>query len=195
MNVTVHALDRYDFDAGATDEEGRLRIRRASRLAAAAVAVLVLVGCGHRTGSADAAGAPESRSGGIGEPGIRQDEDLVRKYFPELGDFDAVEWAGEVLGKGRSSVPGPSDFRVSGVVRLADADVARLSKGYAWQDEPGTPVVLGTVRPRVPVSVQWQTSEDFVTAVTQGRYSATFYADFKRKSIVFDAVNPEKKAV
>ncbi|MFC8369299.1 hypothetical protein ACFUIT_15170 [Streptomyces sp. NPDC057239] len=116
MNVTVHALDQYDFDAGAADEEGRLRIRRASRLAAAAVAVLVLAGCGHPTGSADAAGAPESRSGGIGEPGIRQD-------------------------------------------------------------------------------VRWQTSEDFVTAVTQGRCSATFYADFKRKSIVFDAVNPEKKAV
>ncbi|MFI5566156.1 hypothetical protein ACIA6T_02005 [Streptomyces sp. NPDC051740] len=159
------------------------------------MAVLALAGCGHRTGSADTAGAPESRSGEIGEPGIRQDEDLVRKYFPELGDFDSVEWAGETLGKGRSSVPGPSDFRVSGVVRLADADVARLSKDHAWRNEPGTPVVLGTVRPRLPAGVQWQTSEDFVTAVTQGRYSATFYADFERKLIVFDAVSPEKNAV
>ncbi|MFV0134047.1 hypothetical protein ACLGIH_12525 [Streptomyces sp. HMX87] len=157
------------------------------------MAALVPSGCGHRTEPADAASAQESRAAETGEPGIRQDKEPVRKYFPELGHFDAVEWTGEVLGKGRSSVPGPSDIRVSGVVRLADADVARLSKDYAWQDEPGAPVVLSTIRPRVPGSAQWQTSEDFETAVTQGRYSATFYADFERKVIVFDAVNPEKK--
>ncbi|OKJ94754.1 hypothetical protein AMK33_31220 [Streptomyces sp. CB02400] len=60
---------------------------------------------------------------------------------------------------------------------------------------PGIPVRGGIGEPGIRQDVRWQTSEDFVTAVTQGRCSATFYADFKRKSIVFDAVNPEKKAV
>jgi hypothetical protein len=65
--------------------------------------------------------------------GPAQDQQVIQDLAPECpaapfrsGDFDSAERNGEILGKGRSAVPGPSGFRVSGVVRLADVDTARL---------------------------------------------------------------------
>jgi predicted small secreted protein len=166
---------------------------------ALAVASVLLAGCGNENRSAGAASssAGESRDDADwkSDQGIRRDKELVKKYFPELGDFDDVVWKGEILGDARSVMPGPSDIQVSGVVRLADADATKLRQDYIWQAEPGTPVVLSDVRSYVPKSAQWQTSMGFTTAVTEGRYSARFYADFDQKVIVFDARNPRKKTL
>jgi hypothetical protein len=162
-----------------------------------AIASALLTGCGGVSPSAGVAEpAEESRAdvASKSDQGIRRDKDLVKQYFPELGNFHEVVWKGEILGGDpRSLMPGPSDFEVSGVVRLADADVAKLRQDYTWQVEPGAPVVLSDIHPRVPKSVQWQTSENFTAAITEGRYAATFYADFDQKIVVFDARNPRKK--
>ncbi|MFD8429799.1 hypothetical protein ACFV1R_19580 [Streptomyces coelicoflavus] len=168
--------------------------RSVLRQVAVAVAVVALSGCGRHAGVADGAGPRESRAAVSGAPGIRRDEGPVRQRFPELGDVAGVEWTGEVLGKRRSSAPGPTDVRMSGVVRLTDADASRLSEEYVWQDGPGTPVVSSLLRPRVPESTRWQTSAEFTAVVTRGRYSAAFHADFDRQVIVFDAVNPERRS-
>ncbi|MFE5602860.1 hypothetical protein ACFQ8O_27190 [Streptomyces coelicoflavus] len=167
--------------------------RSALRQVALAVAVVALAGCGRHPGVADGAGPRESKTAVSAAPGIRRDEGPVRQRFPELGDVAGVEWTGEVLGSGRSSAPGPTDVRMSGVVRLTDADASRLSEEYVWQDGPGAPVVSSLLRSRVPRSTRWQTSTDFTADVTRGRYSATFHADFGRQVIVFDAVNPERR--
>ncbi|MFE2439673.1 hypothetical protein [Streptomyces sp. NPDC059409] len=167
--------------------------RSVLRQVAVAVAVVALSGCGRHPGVADGAGPREPTAVVSAAPAIRRDEEPVRQRFPELGDVAGVEWTGEVLGGGRSSAPGPTDVRMSGVVRLTDADASRLSEEYVWQDGPGTPVVSSLLRPRVPESTRWQTSADFTADVTRGRYSATFHADFGRRVIVFDAVNPERR--
>ncbi|WP_326791898.1 hypothetical protein OHA79_05775 [Streptomyces sp. NBC_00841] len=153
-----------------------------------------MTSCGGELQQAESAGtgAPRVDAARKSDQGIRRDKKLVREYFPELGDFEAVVWKGEILGDARSVVPGPSDFQVSGVVHLGDGDAARLRRDYAWKSEPGTPVVLSDIRPEVPKGADWQTSEDFTLNITDDHYAATFYADFDRKIVVFDARNPER---
>ncbi|WP_406729700.1 hypothetical protein WJ438_15570 [Streptomyces sp. GD-15H] len=167
------------------------RVGPVSLLAALVLAALTLSGCGRGPDSADAGPGRETRAPQSADPGVRQDRQPVRTHFPELGDFSSVIWKEEILGKDTSRVPGPSDVRVSGVVRLADADVARLKDDYAWRHEPSTPVVLSDIRPHVPAGTHWQTSEDFTAAVTQEHYSGAFHADFEQRIVVFDAINPE----
>lgn len=58
----------------------------------------------------------------------------------------------ESPGKGRSAVPGPSDFRVSGVVRLADVDTARLRLSTRTRQHTGTATGAPTSRPTCPSS-------------------------------------------
>jgi hypothetical protein len=92
----------------------------------ALVCGVLVAGCGT-----DAESAPEH--------GVRRDEKVIRQYFPEPGDFEEVVWTGELLGDSRSSVPGPSDFRVSGMIRLTESDTRRLRSEYVWQAAPGRP--------------------------------------------------------
>ncbi|MFF0205654.1 hypothetical protein [Streptomyces sp. NPDC005017] len=125
---------------------------------------------------------------------LRYDEEPVRARFPEFGDFTSVVWRGEALGVSDRSVPGPTDVRMAGVVRLADADARRLRDGYSWRDAPAQPEVPADLGPHVPAGARWRTSDGFARAVTGDRYPATFHADLERKLLVFEAVNPQPKA-
>ncbi|CAL9345043.1 hypothetical protein [Streptomyces sp. enrichment culture] len=155
--------------------------------------VLVLValsaalsGCG---GPADGTGAGPNAVGG----GLREDPGPVRARFPEFGDFEAVVWRGEALGDGGGrSVPGPTDVRMSGVVRLGGGDAAQLRKRYAWREAAGGPRVPGGLATRIPAGARWWSSADFTRAVTDGRHPASFHVDLDRRVLVFDAVNPAR---
>ncbi|MFJ9587467.1 hypothetical protein [Streptomyces acidicola] len=118
------------------------------------MAALVLTGCAEQVRSVESVRTEDSRATATADSsaaGLRKDEEPVRVRFPEFGDFSSVVWKGEALGRNdRSSVPGPTDVRMSGVVRLTDADAARLRDGYAWQDASGTPEVPSDLRARVP---------------------------------------------
>ncbi|MFI7409668.1 hypothetical protein ACIBU0_13490 [Streptomyces sp. NPDC049627] len=165
--------------------------------AAAAVVTLMLSGCAEQAQSVHTARSEAPRAtaaAASASPGLRQDEEPVRARFPEFGDFSSTLWKGEALGgTDRTSVPGPTDVRMSGIVRLTDADAARLRKDYAWQDTSRQPELPGGLRAQVPAGARWQTSADFTRAVTGDRYTATFLADLERKVLIFDAVNPERK--
>jgi hypothetical protein len=155
----------------------------------------MLAGC-SMGGMHHGASSEVERGGVSASPveGIRRDEAVVSKYFPEFGHPKSVAWAGDVLGDGRSGVPGPSDVRISGVVWLSDFDAARIQHGYTWRPTPSAPDVVNAVQDQVPESSEWQSSEDFHSEVTErGRYFATFAVDFTRKVLVFNARNPEKK--
>ncbi|MFI9150221.1 hypothetical protein [Streptomyces sp. NPDC053367] len=153
-----------------------------------AVAALVLTGCAGQPQPVGAAASPAA-------PGLRRDEEPVRARFPEFGDFTSSVWLGEVLGQnhGRPAVPGPTDVRMAGVVRLTAVDAARLRDTYTWQDAPAQPALPEGLRPEVPAGARWRTSAGFTRAVTGGLYPAAFHADLDRKVLVFDAVNPETK--
>jgi hypothetical protein len=81
---------------------------------------------------------------------------------------------------------------MSGVVRLAEADVADLKEHYAWTVTPELPDVVDTVDSSVPKAGRWQVSEPFTNEVTDGRYAASFLVDFEGGVLVFDAMNPTR---
>ncbi|NUP15657.1 MAG: hypothetical protein HOZ81_06090 [Streptomyces sp.] len=180
---------------------GGTRARSASLAAATvAMAALALTGCAEqRTQSVDTARPQDSRATATAASpaadGLRKDEEPVRVRFPEFGDFASVVWKGETLGQdSRESVPGPTDVRMSGIVRLTDTDAARLKDAYTWQNTSAQPDLPTDLRAQLPSDgPRWQTSTDFTRAVTGDRYTATFHADLDRKMLVFDAVNPEKR--
>ncbi|MDC0768572.1 hypothetical protein [Streptomyces sp. HD] len=167
--------------------------------ATVAMAALALTGCAEQRTQAVDTGRPQgsratATAGSPAADGLRKDEEPVRARFPEFGDFAAVVWKGEALGQNdRSSVPGPTDVRMSGVVRLTEADATRLQDTYTWQGTSAQPDLPTDLRAQLPSGARWQTSTDFTRAVTGDRYTATFHADLDRKVLVFDAVNPEKK--
>ncbi|MET4660575.1 hypothetical protein ABID80_004301 [Streptomyces sp. PvP037] len=159
----------------------RTRLLRGVASGGLALAGVLVAGCGAGAGAAS-------------EPEVRRDEKVIRRYFPEFGDFEEVVWAGETLGDdSRGSVPGPSDVRVSGVVRLAESDARRLRGAYEWRAAPDGPDVLPGIRPHVPGEADWLTSEGFTATVTGGRYPGAFHLDLRKKTLVFDARNPTKK--
>ncbi|MFE5023485.1 hypothetical protein ACFRAO_09260 [Streptomyces sp. NPDC056656] len=242
MKVTVHALDQYDFNAGAADiasgspdsENGRLAVLgwahpylsrgtvtrnvtwtlgqagsttmavdsghdRHGRWAgaswmlvvAAAASVIALTGCG--SGAATSADTSRAAASDSKDGALRHDRQPVADRFPELGDFTSVVWASDVLGQDSRGAPGPSDVRMSGVVRLTAAQSEDLRKRYAWHSTPERPDVVEHLASHVPQAGEWKDSDDFTEAVTGGRYSASFSVDFGRGVAVFEAVNPERK--
>lgn len=148
---------------------------------------------------------------------IRRDTAPVLRRFPQFGTVTGVEWASAPLGKAGSRVPGPTDYRLSGVATLAESDVRRLLKEYAWTPAAEPPDVLAIIAPSVPEEseaspaskasktpmastastastaskgIAWRTSEAFTSAVSGDVYSATFHLDPVTGTMVFDAVNP-----
>ncbi|MET9734797.1 hypothetical protein ABZZ79_30410 [Streptomyces sp. NPDC006458] len=181
------------MSSGAAGPLRRLSTARLATAVTAAVAALVLTGCGEqpRPGSPDRTGDSAARADR--PEGLREDEEPVRARFPEFGDFTSVVWEGEVLGANDRSVPGPTDVRMAGVVHLADADARRLREGYSWQAASVRPRVPKDLLPHVPDGAHWRTSDGFTRAVTGDRYPATFHADLERRVLVFEAVNPQRK--
>ncbi|MGA5030259.1 MULTISPECIES: hypothetical protein [unclassified Streptomyces] len=124
-------------------------------------------------------------AGSTPEQDVRRDAKVIRQYFPELGAFEEVVWTGELLGDARAAVPGPSDFRVSGMVRLTASDTRRLRTEYTWQGAPEGPAVLADMRPYGPGQADWKTSDGFTATVTEGRYAGSFHVDFQKNTLVF----------
>ncbi|MPY54827.1 hypothetical protein [Streptomyces acidicola] len=64
-----------------------------ARLAAAAVAALVLTGCAEQARSVESVRTEDSRATATADSsaaGLRKDEEPVRVRFPEFGDFSSV---------------------------------------------------------------------------------------------------------
>ncbi|MGA5195290.1 hypothetical protein [Streptomyces exfoliatus] len=169
----------------------------APRTAVGALFLLILIsGCGTGTGSGASGGgrvsadAPSRSAEQTPPVEVRRDRGPVLKRFPQLGNITGVEWASAPLGSGSSRVPGPTDFRLSGVATLAEADVRRLQAEYHWVPGQGSPAVLEVIAPKVPAGTSWQMSEGFTSAVTGDVYTATFRLDPATGVMVFDAVNP-----
>ncbi|MFE4537580.1 hypothetical protein ACFRKB_21235 [Streptomyces scopuliridis] len=160
----------------------------------AALALALITGCGG--GAADTASVrspagSSARSPETAEPAatIERDKEPVLERFPEFGDITAVEWVTKVLGR-PSEMPGPTDFRVSGVAQLADADAERLQQEYDWVPAEEAPATLAGISSRVPEGVAWEVSKGFTSQVTGGTFEATFFLDPEAGVMVFDAVNP-----
>ncbi|MFR9675492.1 hypothetical protein [Streptomyces sp. TR02-1] len=178
-------------------EGGEARSGGGLRLAAAGAALCasLLTGCGDDGGQVAAAapgseGVPASTAA---DDGVRLDKKLVKAYFPEFGNVVSVAWKGSLLDD--PTAPGPSDVRVVGVVELSAVDVRSLRDAYTWRDGPDEPKVPAELLPRLPEDARWQVSREFTRTVTRdGAYSGSFFVALDRRTVVFDAVNPEKRS-
>lgn len=155
-------------------------------LATVVMGAMAVAGCGAQR--SDAA-RPEASASASAEARVRHDKQPVRVRFPQLGDFERVAWSASPLGEADARVPGPTDVRMSGIVWLTAADAASLRSAYAWRTANAGPDVLDGLSAHVPDDVSWQ-----VTAVyaESAEGAAVFHADFDRKVVVFDAVNPPR---
>lgn len=169
-------------------------VRRAYGAVALVAALALITGCGSgvadtasvRSPAGSSARSPESAEP---EPTIERDKEPVLERFPEFGDITSVEWVAKDFGK-PSRMAGPTDFRVSGVAQLADADAERLRKEHDWVPAEEAPATLAGISSRVPEGVAWEVSEGFTSQVTGGAFEATFFLDPETGVMVFDAVNP-----
>ncbi|WP_274561532.1 hypothetical protein [Streptomyces spiramyceticus] len=170
------------------------------RTAAALLVSLTLIsGCGSgmaNSASSRNAASPSTHSAekGQAEGAIQRDKAPVLERFPQLGNITGVEWATAPLGSPTSDVPGPSDFRVSGVAHLAKEDLLLLQREYDWVPSAQPLGALESIAPLVLKGVAWKASEEFTSVVTGGGYTAAFHLDPDAGVVIFDAVNPEVAA-
>lgn len=145
-------------------------------------------------GLAVTSGCGEPPSGGAGAkaPGfdeVRHDEGPVRARFPELGDPERVAWVARPLGEADPRVPGPTDVRMSGVVRLSAGTAESLRSVYAWRVTEAGPKVLPELSSHVPDDASWQVADAYEPGAEA---SGELHCDFGRRVVVFDAVNPPR---
>lgn len=121
---------------------------------------------------------------------IRRDAAPVERRFPQLGRLDGVTWALWLPSSADSRMPGPTDYAVSGVARLSEADTRRLGEQYTWAAADDGPSLHDEVAGEVPQGVAWQSSDTFEQDVTGGLYEASFHFDPDGRVMLFAATNP-----
>jgi hypothetical protein len=154
------------------------------RIAAAVLLSLALVsGCGSGVGdlsdSRSAANSPAPSA-------IQRDKKPVLELFPKLGNVADIEWDEVPLGSASSRIPGPTDYRLSGVAHFTKDDVRRLQQDYDWAPAKKPPAVLKSVAPMVPKGAAWKVSAEYTSVITGDMYTAKFHFDPEAGVVVFD---------
>ncbi|MFD5243875.1 hypothetical protein ACFWIW_05005 [Amycolatopsis sp. NPDC058340] len=93
------------------------------------------------------------------EVAVHTDPAPVAEDFPEIGEIVQASWVEERLGasEGRIEAPGPSDLRLSAVVKLRREAVAKVLDGYKCQ--AGSPAVPEPLKGLFPTGVKWLSCE------------------------------------
>lgn len=93
------------------------------------------------------------------EPVVYTDPAAVAEDFPEVGEIVEASWVEERLGvsEGRIEAPGPSDLRLSAVVKLRLEAVSKVMSGYKCQ--AGVPVTPEPLKALLPSGVAWLSCE------------------------------------
>ncbi|MGW0284730.1 hypothetical protein ACWDXT_16645 [Streptomyces sp. NPDC003236] len=126
-----------------------------------------------------------------GRCSVRTDPAPIEKRFPAFGTPERTHWCGVVLNAGDERVPGPTDVRLVGVVRLAPAAFARvvgdLGENPVAEAPRGLPDEIADL---LPGEARWQRSDRLDRAVTQGRYTGSFHVDTAHRTVLVDCVDP-----
>ncbi|MFE5506955.1 MULTISPECIES: hypothetical protein [Amycolatopsis] len=107
------------------------------------------------------------------EVAVHTDPAPVAETFPEVGEIVQASWVEERMGasEGRVAAPGPSDFRLSAVVKLRPEAVAKVLDGYKCQ--AGSPAVPEPLKGLFPSGVKWLSCE----LPMNGKARTAFVAD------------------
>jgi len=166
---------------------GTVADRRAPRVVGALVVLFAgLTGCTGRPVEDPPVGRdPEGNSMSAGT--VRTDREPISRRFPKLGDFVEVHWQGSVVGAS-SSVPGPSDVLIQGLVVLRPEDLAAARTGYQWEPAPAgwDAKVPDLLRPLAPASGDWRHNAQFESEVSTTRYSGDVYLDLSSGTVYLD---------
>ncbi|MFE6613062.1 hypothetical protein [Amycolatopsis sp. NPDC057786] len=89
------------------------------------------------------------------EMAVRTDSAPVAEDFPEVGEIVSASWVEERMGatEGRDAAPGPSDLRLSALVKLRREAVAKVLADYKCQ--AGSPAVPESLKGLFPSGVKW----------------------------------------
>lgn len=93
------------------------------------------------------------------EMAVRTDPAPVAEDFPDLGEIVEASWVEERMGtsEGRIEAPGPSDLRLSAVVKLRREAVARILDDHKCH--AGVPVVPKQLKMLLPPGAAWLSCE------------------------------------
>ena len=89
------------------------------------------------------------------EVAVHTDPAPVAEDFPEVGEIVSASWVEERMGaaEGRDAAPGPSDLRLSALVKLRREAVAKVLADYKCQ--AGSPAVPEPLKGLFPTGVKW----------------------------------------
>jgi hypothetical protein len=121
---------------------------------------------------------------------VRTDRKPLTDRFGRLGDFTRAHWQGWVLGKGtgRADVPGPTDTAIQAVIELAPHDAQALAAAYSWTPAPTDPTASAGagLRPFLPPSGTWQTSERFTDDIVDAGYHGKVFFHPTSRTVFLD---------
>lgn len=135
------------------------RRRLLTVIASGAALCLVLSSCrsdNGMTGDDSTGAAAVTRT--IDAAEVRTDREPITNRFPLLGDFTDAHWVGGRLGDDRA--PGPSTYFIEAVVRLAPADLARLSGQFDLAPAAADPQPPQSLIPFLSDAGRWSTSSE-----------------------------------
>ncbi|MFJ8916912.1 hypothetical protein [Amycolatopsis sp. NPDC102389] len=90
---------------------------------------------------------------------VRTDTAPVAEDFPEIGEIVEASWVEERLGasEGRIEAPGPSDLRLSALVKLRIDAASKVVSGYKCH--AGVPAAPEQLKALMPSGVAWLSCE------------------------------------
>ncbi|WP_346534481.1 hypothetical protein [Micromonospora sp. DPT] len=101
---------------------------------------------------------------------IRTERGFPAEQVPGLGDFLDVHWQVDTEANPCSRVPGPTDWRYQGVVRLRPADARALTAAYTWEAAGTEPAVWPGLSAYVPAGVRWRHSTRYDESAAGSRH-------------------------
>ncbi|OXM56646.1 hypothetical protein CFP71_12500 [Amycolatopsis thailandensis] len=89
------------------------------------------------------------------EAAVHTDPAPVAETFPEVGEIVEASWVEEKMGasEGRVAAPGPTDYRLSALVKLRIDAVSKVMSGY--ECHAGTPAAPERLKALLPSGVSW----------------------------------------
>ncbi|GAB3740068.1 hypothetical protein GCM10027598_69970 [Amycolatopsis oliviviridis] len=114
------------------------------------------------------------------ETAVHTDPAPVAETFPEVGEIVETSWVEEKMGaaEGRVAAPGPTDYRLSAVVKLRREAAAKVLDEHKCQ--AGSPAVPEPLKGLVPSGVKWLSCE----LPANGKARTAFVADGTEQGIL-----------
>jgi hypothetical protein len=105
-------------------------------------------------------------------PPVSTDPAPVAETFPEVGEIAEASWVEEKMGvsEGRVEAPGPSDFRLTALVKLGPEAVPKVLSSYKCSQVGQLPKTPEQLKALIPAKVSWLSCELPMTGRTRTAY-------------------------